>query len=177
MSHIGFNTSDYGGFNERKTNIVFPAGDYVMLIISDEFKHAKSGKGNGFLFEFQICEGQYSGTIVKHWINYEHQNKTTEDIGRAELEAIANACGLINPKETERLYNTPMLVTLEVEYKTNPNTGEEIPDNNRFVKYKRLGETGRDTLQPAPPQPHNSEQPTALQSANNTRLQEEKPWM
>ena len=139
MSHIGFNTSDYEPSQGGKKNIV-PAGDYVMVITGDEFKQTKKGNGTGFLIDWQICEGQRTGDTLTCWINYENPSRQCEDIGRGEMRAIADACGIQNPRDTEKLYNIPMLVTLGVEYKKDPNTGEDIPENNIFIKWQKIGQ-------------------------------------
>lgn len=133
MSAIGINTSDY----EPSTGggrTIYPAGQYLMVITGDIFKTTKNGKGEGFLFDFQIIEGDHQGAELKNWVTYAHQSQVAEQIGRGELRAIADAVGIQNPADTSQLYNIPMLVTLGVEYKRDPATGEDVPDGNQFKK-------------------------------------------
>lgn len=167
MSHIGFNTSDYEPYSGSRK--ILPRGDYIMLITNDEYRQNKKNTGSGYLIDWQICEGQYAGTELKSWLNYDHQNQTTEKIGRGELRAITDACGVLNPRDTCQLYNIPMLVTLEVEYKVDPDTGQQIPDKNTFEKYKRLGDATTTTPNNSPPQ----QTPPVTAYENETGAQ---PW-
>jgi hypothetical protein len=76
-----------------------------------------------------------------------------------------------------------MLVTVEVEYKTDPVTGEQIPDNNNFKKYERLGDANNNApMQPVTPHQQPAQQQPAQQPQQNYTQpppiteQEAAPW-
>jgi Protein of unknown function (DUF669) len=166
MSHIGFCTNDYGEYTGGGKTIL-TGGDYIMMITADEFKPTKNGKGTGYLFDFQVCQGDRTGTTIKRWVNSENQSEMAERIGREEIKAIVEACGVLNPQDTNQIHNVPMIVTVEVEYKKD-DKGNEEPSGNNFTKYKRLGEQPPKSAS-APQQ--NSQQPPPNHPASATPAQ------
>jgi len=133
MTAINFDTNDYQP--STGSSQVYPRDDYIAILTSDELRQNKNKTGNGILFEFQIVQGNYAGGKFRHWINFEHQNQQTVDIGRAELRALADACGVVSPRDTTMLYNKPLIVSLGVEYKLNTNTGAEEPFRNNVESF------------------------------------------
>ena len=146
MSRINIDLNDYEPYTPGKRKIL-PAGDYVLIIIGDEFKPTKNGRGTGFLFEFEVVSGEYAGTNLTLWVNYENPSIQCQDIGRGELRAIADACGLSSPKETNLLYNIPIAVTLGIETEYDELSGRDIPTANTFDRFQRLEQTS--SAQPA----------------------------
>ncbi|HUS51137.1 MAG TPA: DUF669 domain-containing protein [Candidatus Paceibacterota bacterium] len=95
---------------------VIPAGEYKVVIIGDQIKDTKDGKGKQFVPKLQIIEGDYCGVILKDYINIKNPSSACQAIGEGTIKRICRIVGEPYPmtRENSYLYGIPMMVTISI---------------------------------------------------------------
>jgi len=119
MATLNFNANEVDpavGFDP------IPAGSYNAIITESEMKQTKTGAGRYLQLTFQVIDGDCKGRLVWARLNLENPSEMAVKIARAELSAICRAVGVMAPKDSLELHNTPL--TIRVACKKRDDTGE-----------------------------------------------------
>ena len=119
MATLNFNANEVDpavGFDP------IPAGSYTAIITESEMKPTKAGTGQYLQLTFQVLEGQYKGRLVWARLNLDNPSEMAVKIARAELSSICRAVGVMAPRDSLELHNTPL--TIRVACKKREDTGE-----------------------------------------------------
>lgn len=109
-----------------------PAGKYLALVTTSEFKPNKAGNGRYLQLEYQIVDGPHKGRKLWSRHNLEHPNAQTVQIARGELSAICRAVGIMTPQDSAELHNLPLTITVKV--KQREDTGEPSNEISGWAK-------------------------------------------
>lgn len=129
---------------------VLPAGDYRVVATNSQVKETKSRTGRYVEMEFTLQDAPYSGRKVWGRYTIQNQNDQAVQIGRRQLGALADACGLegmlTNPSQ---LIGRSCIVSLAV--KDDPQYGK----SNEVKRTKSVGgaQQAPTTSQQAAPTP------------------------
>jgi len=119
MATLNFNANEVDpavGFDP------IPAGSYTAIITESEMKPTKTGNGRYLQLTFQIIDGDCKGRLVWARLNLENPSEMAVKIARAELSSICRAVGVMAPRDSLELHNTPL--TIRVACKKRDDTGE-----------------------------------------------------
>jgi Protein of unknown function (DUF669) len=119
MATLSFNANEVDpavGFD------AIPAGSYTAIITESEMKPTKTGNGRYLQLTFQIIDGDCKGRLVWARLNLENPSDMAVKIARAELSSICRAVGVMAPRDSLELHNTPL--TIRVACKKREDTGE-----------------------------------------------------
>jgi hypothetical protein len=130
MATIDFDTTAYDA-PVRSSFDPLPPGDYAIIITSSEAKDTKAGTGQYIELTLQVTEGEYAGRRIWERLNIHNQSKQAEDIARAQLNGIAQACGVEPLRETEQLHDIPLILCLDLDRRD--------PTRNKIMGYKSAG--------------------------------------
>ena len=130
MPIIDFDTTPYEAPAQRSFEPL-PLGDYPAIVTSSELKDTKAGDGQFIELTLQITDGEYAGRRIWERLNVHNKTKQTEDIARAQLNGIAQACGVDPLKETEQLHDIPLILCLDLDRRD--------PTRNKIMGYKSAG--------------------------------------
>ncbi len=85
MVDYGFETTDDVQYDKQG----LPIGTYKVMAISEE----DDEKGNGFIIEYEVVEGEFKGRKGKVWYHTKHPNATTANIAKQAVKRISDATG------------------------------------------------------------------------------------
>lgn len=71
-----------------------PVGVQKSVISAMEVKDNKAGTGKLIVVDFTIVEGEFKNEQIRTWINFEHPNEQTANIGRRNLDQLCKQVGL-----------------------------------------------------------------------------------
>lgn len=127
-----------------------PAGDYVVLISSSEWKDSKSG-GQYLALTLQVLEGAHAGRFLWHNLNLNHSNAQASEIAYRELSAICRAVGRFQINDSEELYNIPLIVKVAYVPPKDDGKGGQWPEKNQIKQWRPMnGVTAAPASTPAP---------------------------
>lgn len=87
-----------------------PTGDYVMQMISSDWKDTKSGSGRYIKFEFEVLDGEYAGCRYWEHVNLINNNDTAVKIAKETLKEVAAAVGIHGAlRDTQELHFKPLV--------------------------------------------------------------------
>lgn len=90
-NYYGFNSTDEVKYDSQG----LPAGTYKALALSEE----PDAKGNGFIVEWEIVDGEFKGKKGKVWYLTLHPQAQTAAIARQNVKRLADASGKPVDKE------------------------------------------------------------------------------
>lgn len=131
MAKLDFNADDYEPLAPLG---VIPAGNYVAIATSSEFRDTKSGDARYLQIEWKIVEGQYSQRRLWCRLNLDNPNQAAVDIAQRELSSICRAAGKVRIKDSAELHGIPL--TLVVTTSKRADNGELA---NEIKGYKSDG--------------------------------------
>ena len=109
-----------------------PDGKYLAVITDSEKKDNRARTGRYLQLTFQVIEGDHKGRFVWARLNLENPNETAVKIAEAELSAICHAVGVMEPDDSERLHDTPLVIA--VRRRKRPDTGEFTNEIKGYYK-------------------------------------------
>jgi len=128
LSNMGMdpNTEETtGAFN------VVPAGRYEMVIIADNLKDAKSGKGKVLSLTFQIVSGPEKDSTIIVRLNIKNTSEVAERIGQGTLKRLCRLTGVtFPPANTDHMKGKPIMGTVVVKSFKSNNTGDMLESND-----------------------------------------------
>lgn len=111
-----------------------PAGKYKATVISTEIKSTARGDGKYLKVVEQIWDEEYAGRQITVNFNIVNPSEKAQQIGRGQLSALAQACGLPPgiPADSALLLDKAHLIKVTVEPGSgvNPATGEPYGPKN-----------------------------------------------
>lgn len=116
---------------EIKPNVGFeplPEDWYVLMITKSELKENRSKTGKYIQLEIPVIDGKYKGRKLFNNLNIENPSQKAVEIARGELSAIAQACNVVEMRDTEMLHNIPFMGLIKL---------EKRKDNNEIVNVFR----------------------------------------
>ena len=129
MAKVHFDISTYeapkSGFDP------LPKGEYEAIVTESQMKITKAGTGEYLALTMQITDGEHSGRKIWENLNLHNPNEVAETIARANLKAIAAACGFAELADTDQLNDIPFILVLDIDRKDST--------RNRVMGYKRAG--------------------------------------
>jgi hypothetical protein len=129
MAKVHFDISAY---EEPKNDFSpLPKGEYMAMVTENQMKVTKAGTGEYLALTMQIIEGKYADRKIWENLNLHNPNEVAEKIARANLKAIAEACGFAELDDTDQLNDIPFILVLDIDRKD--------PTRNRVMGYKRAG--------------------------------------
>jgi hypothetical protein len=111
---------------------ILPAGDYKVIIESEEVKSSKSGKGDYINFKVKVIDGPYKNRVLYTILNLWNENEKAKEIAERDLAAIKVAVGLNEIRDTSQLFNRPLLAKVGQEH------SEQWGDKNVIKGWKSL---------------------------------------
>jgi hypothetical protein len=108
-----------------------PKGEYLAMVTESQMKVTKAGTGEYLALTIQILEGKYANRKIWENLNLHNPNEVAENIARANLKAISEACGFAELDDTDQLNDIPFILVLNIDRKD--------PTRNRVMGYKRAG--------------------------------------
>lgn len=119
---------------EQQEFTALPAGDYVAIATTSEFKPTKTGNGEYLQFTFEVLAPEaFKGRKTWARMNLRNPNATAVDIAQRELAALCRAVGVIKPKDSSELHNKPVVLTIDTEL------DERKRESNVIKKYTAVG--------------------------------------
>lgn len=112
---------------------LIPKGDYKMVIVKSAYKAVKSGKGCGLNLEMDILDGSAKGRKHFEWLNIEHTDEQTQQIGQGRLSAICRAVNVLDLRDPGQLHDLPFVGTMDI--RVDKKSGEE---RNTIKAFKSL---------------------------------------
>ena len=110
-----------------------PAGWYPVLIEDAELRDTKTGTGKYIRLELSVLDSPagYAGWKLRSNINLLNPNETAQEIGRRELAALGQACGLMALTDTNELIGKTVQARVKIEEGKNG-----YGPDNRVTAYK-----------------------------------------
>lgn len=139
MADFDFNVSDYKPAEYE----LIDAGEYDAVIIESEKKPTKSG-GSRLEMKVQIIGGKFANRTLRDNLNLWNRSEVATAIARGQLNAIALAVGVANPKDSKELHNKRLRVVVGVEKRED--NGEL---KNTIKGYKAAQSSSQQQPQPA----------------------------
>lgn len=94
---------------------IFQPGEYLVEIVSEqENQPLKNGRGTALVLEYKVLEGNYSGQLMRDWLNVGHIDQTTREIAQRRIKAICEAVGLSTITDTRQMFNRPFYVVVSL---------------------------------------------------------------
>jgi hypothetical protein len=119
-----------------------PAGRYVATVISAEIKDTAKG-GKYLKVVEQIWDEEYAGRQITVNFNIQNASEKAQQIGRGQLSALAQACGLPPgiPASSQELMEKMHIIKVTVEpgSGTNLATGEPYGPKNEIKGWYSMG--------------------------------------
>lgn len=107
---INFDLNNTRAFSSGHSRVL-PAGAYLVKIVDEaDDVQLNNGNGSALVFSYEVVSGDYSGEILRDWINIGHINRNAVDIAERRLKAIGNAVGLNFFNDTRELFGRPFLI-------------------------------------------------------------------
>lgn len=126
----GFNVNDLpqdtGGFEP------LPAGEYQVNIGGAELCNTKSGNGQYIKLALDVIGPTHQGRKLWANLNIRNQSAKAEEIGRAQLNSVMRAIGLVNLSDTDELIGGKLTVKVAVK-------DDEYGKGNEVKAYKAIG--------------------------------------
>lgn len=123
-----------------------PAGKYKATVISTEIKSTSRGDGKYLKVVEQIWDEEYAGRQITVNFNIVNPSEKAQQIGRGQLSALAQACGLPPgiPADSALLLDKPHLIKVTVEPGSgvNPATGEPYGPKNEVKGFWPIAKAG-----------------------------------
>lgn len=139
MAKLNFDTSTI----ESQTFDALPAGWYSVMIVGEEQKEAKSGKGEYVKMEMEVTEGQYKGRKLWEQFSLWHANPQTVEIAQRGIATIAQAVGIAKCNDTAELHNKVFDAKVIIE------KSDQYGDQNRIRGYRKHAGTAGPMAPPA----------------------------
>jgi hypothetical protein len=127
---------------------VLPAGWYTVYADKAEVKNNKAGNGCYLKMELTVIGENYNGRKLFPMINLQNPSAKAVGIGRRELAALGQACGLAAIQDSKEVIGKYFQVRVKVE-KGNGN----YDDDNRVTAYKPSDGQPQPQAQQPPPFP------------------------
>ena len=133
MDLRGFKPEDQGDWDgERGSRPVIPNNWYLAAIVRSDEKQVKGSNTNTYLqLDFQVLEGEYSGSEVVARLNLKNANPQAQRIANAELACICKAVSVNRPNDSRDLHDLPLMIHVKVE----PRSDDKSLFNNRIINY------------------------------------------
>jgi hypothetical protein len=129
MAKVHFDISTYEA--PKSDYDPLPKGEYQAMVTESQMKVTKAGTGEYLALTMQIIEGKYADRKIWENLNLHNPNEVAENIARANLKAISQACGFEELDDTDQLNDIPFILVLDIDRKD--------PTRNRVMGYKRAG--------------------------------------
>lgn len=127
---------------------VYETGEYTVMISGSELKPTKAKaagqaqKGAYFQFNYRIAAGEHTGGTLIDRVNWENDNATAEEIGRAQLSAICRVTGVMHLQDTQQLHGIPFKVMVVKK----PRTDDPTKFNNEITEYRNMAGQAADQI-------------------------------
>ena len=129
MAKVHFDISTYEA--PKSDYDPLPKGEYQAMVTESQMKVTKAGTGEYLALTMQIIEGKYADRKIWENLNLHNPNEVAENIARANLKAVSEACGFAELDDTDQLNDIPFILVLDIDRKD--------PTRNRVMGYKRAG--------------------------------------
>jgi hypothetical protein len=129
MAKVHFDISTYEA--PKSDYDPLPKGEYMAMVTESQMKITKAGTGEYLALTMQIIEGKYADRKIWENLNLHNPNEVAENIARANLKAVSEACGFAELDDTDQLNDIPFILVLDIDRKD--------PTRNRVMGYKRAG--------------------------------------
>jgi len=129
MAKVHFDISTYEA--PKSDYDPLPKGEYMAMVTESQMKVTKAGTGEYLALTMQIIEGKYADRKIWENLNLHNPNEVAENIARANLKAVSEACGFAELDDTDQLNDIPFILVLDIDRKD--------PTRNRVMGYKRAG--------------------------------------
>lgn len=141
MPSIDFDVTQYEA-PARSSFDPLPPGDYPAIVSQTDMKDTKAGTGQYIELTIQVIDGEFSGRRIWERLNVINPSEQTVQIARAQLNQLAQACGVNALKDTDQLLDIPFTLTLDIDRKDNT--------RNRVKGYSPASSAPRVAAKPAP---------------------------
>ena len=129
MAKVHFDISTYEA--PKSDYDPLPKGEYMAMVTESQMKVTKAGTGEYLALTMQIIEGKYADRKIWENLNLHNPNEVAENIARANLKAVSEACGFAELDDTDQHNDIPFILVLDIDRKD--------PTRNRVMGYKRAG--------------------------------------
>lgn len=92
-----------------------PEGYYVAMITASEQKETRAKDGSYLATTWQIVEGEHVGRKVFFNFNLWNASAKARDIALREFAAVCQAVGVLTPRDSQELHDTPVVIKLGLE--------------------------------------------------------------
>ena len=123
MQFNNFNAND---IPEQDSFEPIPAGWYTAMITESEEKPTKSGNGSYLQLRLDIINGEFENRVIFERLNLDNPNQTAVQIAQRTLASICRAVGIMQPKSSDDLKDTPFMVKVGIQ----PASGNYEASNN-----------------------------------------------
>jgi hypothetical protein len=148
-----------------------PADQYLMHIISSEFRPTRDGRGEYLLLELEVIEGQYTGRKVFERLNLTNDNPRTVQYAEQTLSSICRAVGKAQVTSSEQLHHIPLIADVRVEPAKNG-----YDERNSVKRFLPRAQPGGPAPTPVAPRPAPSTPPAPAAAAQPTQASRSLPW-
>jgi len=112
MQFNNFNAND---IPEQDSFEPIPAGWYTAMITDAEEKPTKSGNGSYLQLRLDVIQGEFENRVIFERLNLDNPNETAVQIAQRTLASICRAVGIMQPKSSEDLKDTPIMVKVGIQ--------------------------------------------------------------
>jgi hypothetical protein len=113
MAHLGA-TFDATTVDPAAGFELFPAGQYVVQIVSSEMRPTRDGGGQYLWLELDVLEGPLAGRKLFDRLNLVNASAQTVEIAQRTLSAICHATGRLQVQDSQELHLIPMIADVKV---------------------------------------------------------------
>jgi len=127
-----------------------PIGDYPAIVESEEGKMSKAGD-EMLILKFKIVDGPGKNRVIFHNLNLNHStSEKAKEIAEGQLSAIREAVGIAKDKlkDTQQLFNRPLLIRLGVEASPGYEAKNVIKSWKSLEKVPTAGGTSKPSTPP-----------------------------
>ncbi len=127
-------------------NVIYPKGDYPMMVTASERRTEKNNPGNEFvLITLRFLNGPFQNKDVKRFMYIRHSKEGRVWGGKKELKSLYAACMVAENRPTDEFHGKTVIAKIEIR----PDKNDSDKCFNNFTYAKRPA-----IAAPAPPVPH-----------------------
>ncbi len=133
----GFNAKDHEKMGDR--TLIKNETVVVGKIVKSEKKNcsekSKDPSGWYISLQFKVVGGEHKDRVFFTNLNLKNKNAQAVEIAQKELATICDACGVLQPEDSQDLHGIQMKLTIGIEKSKSP----KYPDKNYIMMYEKYG--------------------------------------
>lgn len=110
-------------------------GDYNVLITKSDTADNSKGTGKNVAMEYNILDGDFSGTDLKEWLAVVNSSETAQGIAREKIKALFDVTEVRTGSDDLVGHTIRVRIDHEANEWTNKNTGKTMKGHNAVITH------------------------------------------